>query len=291
MHNALLLADLAQCKSPDTLVAAILKHNPEWQAPVDVEAFARSVGISAFCDMDIDGFTSGHRAEGDGGKSVILSAPRLPSQRRRLAIAHQLGHWLMPSHQGARQCTARDLSENRRDTPRRKEEMQANRFAAALLMPKPWFVAFLDSLGKPMVAHLPKIAATYGVPLEVAAERYVELACGLYAILLIKNDVIKFVMQGRSFPPLAIGRGDDAPPSPASASSVDSAKWLPIEGRDWLVQDRNVRMPKMTMQLFSKENGLQIVMLSVNAAAERRADEEAEKSATESPKFGRRSSR
>jgi hypothetical protein len=41
------------------------------------------------------------------------------------------------------------------------------------------------------------------------------------------------------------------------------------------------------MQILTRENGVQLVMLFVNAAAERRADDEDEKEATQRPKFGR----
>jgi Zn-dependent peptidase ImmA (M78 family) len=81
------------------------------------------------------------------GTGVILCAANLPAQRRRFAIAHQLGHFLLRMHGGDRQCTHRDMAETRRDTPQRKEEMQANRFAAGLLMPKPWFNDLVTSLG------------------------------------------------------------------------------------------------------------------------------------------------
>jgi hypothetical protein len=203
-----------------------------------------------------------------------------------MAIAHQLGHYLMKAHVGDRQCATRDLSENRRDTPRRKEEMQANRFAISLLMPKPLFVAFIDGLGRPSVSHLSKIAEAYGVPLHAAAERYVELAKGLFAVSLIKDGIIRYVLPGRAFPPLCVNPGDTAP-----SLMQDSIAWTPADVRDWLVLSRDLRPPAMTMQVLSKRNGLKIVLLSINAAAERRADEEAEKAATESPKFGRRPSR
>lgn len=291
MQNDALLKDLIDGGSPDTLIAAILKHHPDWRAPVDVEGFARSVGVSEFRDAEADGFTSGLMADIGKTKGIILTAPALSSTRRRIAIAHQLGHFLMKAHPGDRQCTGRDLSENRRDTPRRKEEMQANRFAAGLLMPKPWFVAFIDGLGKATVTHIPKIAATYGVTLEATAARYVELAKGLYAILLIKNGVVRYAATARSFPPLSIRPGDAAPPPVQAGTPKDPIAWTPVEVRDWLVPSRDARAPKMTMQIFSKESGLKIVMLFVNAAAERRADEEAEKAATERPKFGRPSSR
>ncbi|HUD90456.1 hypothetical protein [Sphingobium sp.] len=42
------------------------------------------------------------------------------------------------------------------------------------------------------------------------------------------------------------------------------------------------------MHILSKTNGFQLVMLLINAAAEGQGDEEAEKLATEKPKFGQR---
>ncbi|WP_371128210.1 ImmA/IrrE family metallo-endopeptidase [Sphingomonas sp. YR710] len=88
-------------------------------------------------------------------EGIILCAAGLAEQRRRFASAHALGHFLIKTHRGDRKCTNRDLGEKRTDTPQRKEEMQANRFAAGLLMPKPWFVEFVAGLGKPTVTHLP----------------------------------------------------------------------------------------------------------------------------------------
>ena len=291
MQNDALLTDLAQCGSPETLLAAILKHHPGWCAPVAVETFARSVGIVEIRDLKAEGFASAVIADFDRKKGVILCAPGLSAQRRRFAIAHQLGHFLLQGHPGDRQCTSRDLSENRRDTAHRKEEMQANRFAAGLLVPKPWLVGFVDGLGKPTVAHLPMIAAAYEVSLEVAASRYVDLTQALYAFILVKNGVVRFVIPSRTFPPLAIRPLDRAPAAVLAARPGDRIAWVPTDFRDWLVQSRDVRPPRMTMQILSKESGLQIVMLFINAASERRADEEAEKDATERPKFGRPRSR
>lgn len=291
MHNDALLKDLAQCGSPDTLVAAILNHHPGLQTPVDVEGMARSIGIAAFRDVQTDGVTNGLLTDTQKSSGIILTAPVLSSPRRRMAVAHQLGHFLMKTHVGDRQCANRDLSENRRDTPRRKEEMQANRFAVGLLMPKPMFVAFIDSLGRPSVTHLPVIAKSYGVPLEAAAGRYVELAKGLYAVLLIKAGIVRHVLPGRAFPPLAIRPGDTAPAPAQGARPEDPIAWTAVEARDWLVLSREIRKPAITMQILSAQSSLKIVLMSINAAAERRADEEMEKAATESPKFGRRPSR
>jgi len=236
-------------------------------------------------------FTSGLMADISKTKGVILRSPALSSQRARFALIHQLGHFLMRTDLADRQCTGRDLSENRRDTAHRKEEMQANRFATGLLMPKPAFLAYLEQLGKPTLAHLPKIADKFGVTLDIAAARYVELAQGRFAILIIKEGVIRFVLPSRSFPPLSLRPGDAAPPTVQLVAPGDPLIWTGAEVRDWLITSREVRPPKMMIQILRKESGLKTVMLLVNAATERRADEEAEKSATQSPKFGRRSSR
>lgn len=287
MQNDALLKILADCGSPETLLAAIMKYHPDLRAPVDVEAIARSAGIIEFRALEAEGATSAMMADIDKIKGVILCAAGLSAPRRRFAIAHQLGHFLIKAQRGDKQCTSRDLGENRRDTPHRKEEMQANRFAAGLLMPKPLFAAFVDGLGKPTVTHLPAIAAAYDVTLEAAASRYVDLTQAMCAFVFIKNGVVRYARPSRSFPTLSIRAGDAAPPAILSAAPKDKIAWLPADVRDWVPMSRNVRPPKLTMQIFRKENGFQLVMLFANAAAERRADEEDEKQATQNAKFGR----
>jgi Zn-dependent peptidase ImmA (M78 family) len=287
MQNDALLKDLADCASPETLLAAILKHYPDLRAPIDVEDIAHRAGITDFGDLVEPGSSSAMRADIAKTTGVILCAASLPSQRRRFAVAHQLGHFLLKSQRGDRQCSHRDLAENRRDTPHRKEEMQANRFAAGLLMPKPLFAPFVESLGKPTVAHLPAIAAAYDVTLEAATSRYVDLTQAMCAFLFIKDGAMRYARLSRSFPPLAIQTGDPVPSSVSALAPDDRIAWLPAEARDWLTLSRHTRPPTLMMQVLTKANGFQLVMLFVNAAAERRADEEAEKLATEKPKFGR----
>ncbi len=287
MQNDALLRDLATCGSAETLLAAILKHLPDTGPPVNVEAVAQSTGIIAFRDLDADGFASAVMADVDKRQGIILTAANLSAQRRRFAIAHQLGHFLARAQGGDRQCTRRDLSENRRDTPRRKEEMQANRFAAGLLMPKPWFVTFVEGLGKPTVAHVPMIAAAYDVSVEAAASRYVDLTPAMCALLFVKNGIIRYARPSRSFPALAISPGAPAPPTAESTGAGGKLSWIAADARDWLIQSRTTRLPTLTTQTLALKGALQLVMLYINAAAERRADEEAEKLATERPKFGR----
>lgn len=287
MKTDTLTAALAQCGSPETLLAAIMARHPDWQAPVDVAAFAASLGTVTIAEIPAGGAASALLTDPEKSKAIIQTSAALSAPRRRFAIAHALGHFLLKTHRGDRQCGSRDLAESRRDTERRKEEMQANRFAAGLLMPKPWFLGVVDTLGKPSVAHLTTLASTYGVTSEAAASRYADLMPGMCAFVFVKDGVVRLIRASRSFPALAIAPGDAAPATILAALPGDRIAWSPADVRDWLQLARDARPPKLSQQILSKPNGFQFVMLSINAAAERRADEEAEKAALTNPKFGR----
>jgi len=287
MQRNTLSQALSACGSPDTIVAAILQHYPDLRAPVQVEPIAYDAGIIDFRNLEDKGFVCASLSDMDNTEGMIQRAATLSPQRRRFAEAHALGHFLIKAHRGDRRCTNRDLGERRTDTPQRKEEMQANRFAAGLLMPKPWFTQFVAGLGKPTVTHLPTIAAQYDVSLEAAASRYVELTPGMFALVFIKDGVVRYLRLSRSFPPTIVRPGSPAPAAVLEADPQAKIAWVPTNVRDWVVMTRDTRPPKVTMQILSKDNGFQLVMLSINVAAERRADEEAEKAAMQSPKFGR----
>jgi Zn-dependent peptidase ImmA (M78 family) len=287
MRNTTLIADLAQCGSPETLLAVILAHHPEWQAPVALEPFAGSVGVEAIGELAAGSAASALLTDLAKSKAVIHYSAALSAPRRRFAIAHQLGHFLLKTHRGDRQCSGRDLGEARRDTDHRKEEMQANRFAAGYLMPKPWFTAFVETLGKPSVAHLPVLARTYGVTIEAAASRYVDLTQAMCGFVFVKDGLVRLIRTSRSFPPMALAVSDVAPASLLAGAAEGRTDWVPAEARDWLSLQRDARPPKLLRQTLARANGVQIVMLTINAAAERRADEEEEKAALFNPKFGR----
>ena len=54
--NAELRMDLADCGSPEKLIAVILKHHPTWVPPVPVEELALKVGIEEFRELEADTF-------------------------------------------------------------------------------------------------------------------------------------------------------------------------------------------------------------------------------------------
>jgi Zn-dependent peptidase ImmA (M78 family) len=74
----------------------------------------------------------------EGSRVVIGINSRNSPKRQRFTIAHELGHWLL--HEGKPLIVDQSVMINRRDgvssQATDQEEIEANHFAAALLMPK-----------------------------------------------------------------------------------------------------------------------------------------------------------
>jgi hypothetical protein len=184
-------------------------------------------------------------AEGGGG--IMLAANQSPG-RRRFSLAHELGHYFIPSHakQGATlKCADADLRARSTDT--KTLEWEANDFASELLMAQRLFEN--DSRHLPVsfetVEHLAR-DGMYNVSRTAAAWRLVQVSAEQCALVMTTDGSITWVARSRSFAhwipergqaiakgcvAAAVYRGE----SPATAAeSVDPSDWLdgngPFEG-------------------------------------------------------------
>ncbi len=143
-------------------------------APVDVEAAAKSLGIEvdyAFLDPEISGQIE---ALPNGAYRITVNAGDAET-RQRFTLAHELGHYLYHrtligsgvDDDRAYRSTAKGIYHNTRIGP--KQETEANRFAANLLMPN-HLIADLRERG---VRRTEEVAKALGV--SVAAMR---VRCG-----------------------------------------------------------------------------------------------------------------
>lgn len=116
----------------------MLQRHQMNQVPVDVESIARGEGIKIVCQSlgDIAGMLVR-----DGGEVVICTNSKHPPVRQRFTIAHELGHYSL--HRGRElfldapaKVVKVDFRENQPDGPTHREEIEANAFAAELLMPE-----------------------------------------------------------------------------------------------------------------------------------------------------------
>ena len=280
---------LADCGSPEALVAAILKHHPQWTPPVPIVPLAKSVGIAELRELKTTSkFEGALVTDPDKTSGVILTKAGTHEQRRRFTIGHELGHFLLPSHKGNRECTAYDLRETRRDSQHRRQETEANRFSAGLLMPKPWFVRDIEKLGEADVTHVQLLAKQYHTSLEATANRYVDLTDDTCAIIFSKDNVVRYLRRTSNFPFLSLETND---PLPSGCASLHTAlhplrvasEWLEIDGSVWLETKWGKAAPKLLEQSVRQSDGYQTTLLLLEHCDEGDDEDELEESWT--PRF------
>jgi Zn-dependent peptidase ImmA (M78 family) len=127
-------------------VEALLRGNRIRKPPVPVERIATKLGLEIRC-APLDGDLSGALVRNDGEIYIGVNSLHHPN-RQRFTIAHELGHFSL--HKGIKIHVDRDFRVNWRDEDSSKavdpEEMEANRFAAELLMPTHLLVRDIEEL-------------------------------------------------------------------------------------------------------------------------------------------------
>lgn len=119
--------------------------------------------------LDIDQWyssTSGSlEVQAGKGFTIYISAFSGPL-RNRFTIAHELGHFFLHSHAGAK-----SIKVERRDGVSDRVEWEANWFAAGFLMPETLFRQIVDEND----AEIDRIAAHFQVSLQAAKTRMKDL--------------------------------------------------------------------------------------------------------------------
>lgn len=158
----------------DAKVAELLRKNKVIKPPVPIDRIAENLGIEVNFAPSNDEL-SGALIRNDEGIVIGVNSQHHPN-RQRFTIAHELGHYLF--HKGIHLHVDEDFLVNFRDRRSSEaidvEEIEANRFAAAILMPTA-FVA--HDAAKPRL----KIDRAY---IQTLAEKYVVSARAMELRLL-----------------------------------------------------------------------------------------------------------
>jgi IrrE N-terminal-like domain len=132
-------------------------------------------------EVDVQNFDGALlRAEGIPYGTIAINRNIRESGRKRFTIAHELGHYLMPNQQHQSDvCGKRDISHWGAHLP--STELDANRFAAEILMPSNVMASLLKA--EPTFDIVRTIATEFGVTLTAAGYRLVELSSFRIAIV------------------------------------------------------------------------------------------------------------
>ncbi|MGB7810020.1 MAG: ImmA/IrrE family metallo-endopeptidase [Polyangia bacterium] len=134
---------------------------------------------------------------------IVIAESARRSEHWRWVIAHELGHFLRhPDVDQFKACTDANLREWYRTSG---NEVEANEFAAELLMPEHLFKPFCDR-NRPSMKEVSEIATRFRTSLTATAIRFVTFADEPCAVVHSANGVVEWSRTTRNFP-LFIKRG------------------------------------------------------------------------------------
>lgn len=138
---------------------------------------------------------------------IRLNDRIIENGRTRFSIAHELGHWkLHPNISQGFLCTTSDLA----DYINNKEEIEANYFAANLLMPKKWIRQETWKCD-PSFDIISKLAKEFSMTLTASSRRYVELSKRGIVLIFSKTGIVQWIFKSQKAKFLFIDYGSEIP--------------------------------------------------------------------------------
>lgn len=198
------------------------------------------------------------------GKKGVIHIRRgiKPEGRRRFTIAHELGHWELHAGYSQFLCSAEDM----RDYGRSRLEVEANCFAAELLMPNSHFRAVCGNQ-EPSIALIESLAADFQTTLTSTAIRYADVSKRRVVVVYYENNVVRWSYSDpkKQLPYVVSGR----PVPEFSSASLDMNEVADgmdhYEDADWFPQlswGKEDDVYEETRRMSSLKGGLTLLWFS-----------------------------
>ena len=261
--------DLDGLGSPAALAARIHELEPEMSARVPVEELCRCMDITSISELETEGFEAAIVMDELKAAGAILVAKNRPPPRRRYSIAHELGHFLIPSHRPVQglsfECSLDDfhlLDPKERDR-RKRVEAQANRFAANLLMPPDRLRARMQQ-AEPCLEDIVAIAQEFGVSKEAMARAWVDANRNPVAIIVLHRGRVERLYRHEDFPWIEDQNRRVPIGSIAGAGTPHAGEYTAVEEIEpdvWLSERSATRVLSLTEQVLGQSSQYALVLL------------------------------
>lgn len=283
--------DLADTGSPEGLVNTILKLETQLVLPVPVEELCVQLDIEEIAELDTDGFEGGLITDVSRSRGIVLINRGAPRKRRRFTVAHELGHFLMPSHvpnaEGRFLCSRKDmLSLGAKEGDRRAQmEVEANRFASLLLIPPPHLRRQLNG-HKPDIAHMVELAEMFDCSKEAMARAYADHHPEPVAMIIVENGIVRRRYANKKRFPFITATTGKPVPKGSSFQLAGNRVGYPSDLRTvvpdlWIDVQRGAAAPSITEQVYLQASGFAMIMLWYEPAEGDEEEENDERTAKE----------
>lgn len=263
--------DLDGLGSPRAIAARIHQIQSDLPTAVPLEDLCRALDIVSIAELETGGFEAALVMDVNKAAGGILVAAGRSRQRRRYSIAHELGHFLIPTHmpepgQGFT-CSLDDLHRvDAKERDRRKRiEVEANGFAAALLMP-PAKIRIGSQSRTPDLGDIVRLAREFDVSKEAMARAYVDADRDAIAVLVLRHGSIERIYRDPNiFPWIVPRKGQRAPAGSAADGPApfpgDLSPIQECEPTVWFGERDAERVDRLTEQMLGQQDGYAMLLL------------------------------
>jgi Zn-dependent peptidase ImmA (M78 family) len=235
-----------------------------------IEDICRQLDIESIEEKPVTSFEAMLLMDANKAWGAIVLAEGRRAERRRFSIAHELGHFLIPTHKPRPgeefRCSIDHLriGDLRQHDRRQRIEAEANRFAAHLLMP-PARIRSEHNSRRPDLREVVRLASEFGVSREAMARGYIEAHRQTLAVVIMRDGHIDRIYRDDAFPWIEPRYGQ---PTPADSIAADHrlqpghfSEMEECEPDTWLGEYGARRVEVLSEQFLVQQNGWTTVLL------------------------------
>lgn len=263
--------DLDGTGSPEGLVMKILKAEPGLTYPIPIEELASAFDILEIGVLETEGFEGSLLMDAHRANGIILVNKTARAGRRRFTIGHELGHFLIPMHKPVKGdaflCSRDDMrlwSAAEKNTYARME-VEANKFAALMLMPPPLLLTYLAKRGDPDIEVVLSLHNDFGVSKDAAARAYAQYHGEPIAMVVVHEGKLVRSYRATKMPTLCVSQGEDLPRSSiywrTRGTGTELSDLAEVAAGQWLVSDWGRKLPNLYEQVLHQQAGYALVLL------------------------------
>ncbi|MCB1466770.1 MAG: ImmA/IrrE family metallo-endopeptidase [Rhizobiaceae bacterium] len=249
----------------------ILKAEPGLTYPIPVEKLAAAFDILEIQDLETHGFEGGLLIAAHKANGIILVNNAARTGRRRFTIGHELGHFLIETHKpvkGDRFLCSRDDMSTWSATEQNiyaKMEVEANRFAALLLMPPPLLRPYLAKTGDPKIEAVLSLHDDFGVSKDAAARAYAQFHGEPITMAIVHDGKLLRTYRAPKAPFISINQGDPIP-RPSSywhtrGIGTDITELTEVPAGHWLTSEWGRKLPNLYEQVLHQQGDYAMILL------------------------------
>lgn len=266
--------DLDGLGSPSALAARIYELAPDLTPDFDIADLCRQLDIVSITETPTSAYEAALVMDEHKASGAILLAEGRSAERRRFSIGHELGHFLIPTHMPRAgepmTCALADFhhTDAKAHDRHKRIEAEANRFAAALLMP-PQRIRRAMTSREPDLAEIVRLAREFAVSKEAMARGYVAASRADIAVLVVQHRRLLRVYRSAEFPWIEVQVGQSVPPDSLAVDGIHLPGTLTTieecEPEIWLGSSATASVEVMTEQVLGQAKGYALILLRVES--------------------------